>query len=59
MCTVGFGDISPVNNVEIFVSVITILLSCGVFAYAINLIGIISQDSQAEERKTKQKLHIM
>lgn len=42
MCTVGFGDISPENDYEIFICIITILLSCGVFAYAINYIGIIS-----------------
>ena len=36
MITIGYGDIGPVNNLEnVYVS-ITALLSCGVFAYAVN-----------------------
>lgn len=59
MCTVGFGDISPVNDYETFVGIITILLTCGVFAYAINYIGIISQDLSQEYRNKKKKLYVL
>ena len=41
MITVGYGDITPITDVErVFVIVIT-LLSCGVFAYSVNSIGSI------------------
>lgn len=33
MVTVGYGDIVPSNPTETFFSIITILLSCAVFAY--------------------------
>ena len=39
MITVGYGDITPVTNKEkIFIIFIT-LISCAVFAYAVNTIG--------------------
>jgi hypothetical protein len=39
MITVGFGDICPTNpNEKIYVIILTVL-SCGVFAYAVNTIG--------------------
>lgn len=31
MVTVGFGDISPVNDREILLCIITMLIACGVF----------------------------
>lgn len=31
MVTVGFGDISPVNDGEILLCIITMLIACGVF----------------------------
>lgn len=36
MITVGYGDIHPINNCEKIVIIIMTLLSCGVFAYAVN-----------------------
>lgn len=33
MVTVGYGDITPNNHLETFFSIITILLTCAVFAY--------------------------
>lgn len=41
MATVGYGDISPKNNVEFVIGIAIILLSCGVFAHTINSIGVI------------------
>lgn len=35
MCTVGYGDISPVTNLEIIYVMIITIFSCGMFAYAI------------------------
>lgn len=39
MITVGFGDISPTNELEIFLCIISMLIACGVFAYALNEFG--------------------
>jgi hypothetical protein len=41
MITVGFGDILPNNWIEIIFVMVQMVLSCGVFAYAINSIGYI------------------
>lgn len=51
MCTVGYGDVTPQNNNEIVLSIVTILVTCGVFAYMLNSIGVI-----AEELGQKRKL---
>lgn len=44
MCTVGYGDITPQNNNELLLSIITILVTCGVYAYILNTIGVIFED---------------
>jgi hypothetical protein len=36
MCTVGYGDIAPMNSIEIIINIVNILLACGVFAHAVN-----------------------
>lgn len=41
MCKVGYGDISPVTDFERIVVLITVIVGCGVYAYAINTIGSI------------------
>jgi hypothetical protein len=33
MITVGYGDISPISNIEKIVTIGLTVLSCGVFAY--------------------------
>jgi hypothetical protein len=48
MMTVGYGDIAPTNSHErIYVMVVT-LVSCGVFAYAVNTVGAIFQKMDSE-----------
>lgn len=44
MCTVGYGEITPQNNNEIVLSIVTILVTCGVFAYMLNSIGVIAEE---------------
>lgn len=39
MITVGFGDICPLNVEEKLYVVLMTIISCGVFAYAVNTIG--------------------
>ena len=41
MVTVGYGDITPANIIEISYSMLFMLVSCGVFGYSINSIGSI------------------
>lgn len=39
MITLGYGDVVPISKVEkIYVMLVTIV-SCGVFAYIVNMIG--------------------
>ena len=35
MCTVGYGDIAPINDIEVVLSIVNILMACGVFAHAV------------------------
>ncbi len=39
MITVGYGDISPQNEVEIILCIFMMLIACGVFAFSINSIS--------------------
>jgi hypothetical protein len=39
MTTVGYGDITAVSNKEVVLSIITMFIACGVFAYSFNEIG--------------------
>jgi hypothetical protein len=41
MVTVGYGDITPKNNLEILTTNITMFVASGVFAFSVNSIGII------------------
>ncbi|KRX04859.1 Cyclic nucleotide-binding protein [Pseudocohnilembus persalinus] len=54
MCTVGYGDVSPVGNNEILLSIFTMLVACGVFAHCINAIGQMFQ-FVSQERNINQK----
>ena len=44
MVTVGYGDITPSNPNEVIFVICTILISCGVFSYSFNSIGLIVKD---------------
>lgn len=41
MVTVGYGDMAPANLLEKLFGIISMLVSCGIYAYAINTIGTI------------------
>lgn len=53
MITVGFGDIVPVNIYEKTYVIFMTLVSCGVFAYAVNTIGRIFSDIAQKEAAFK------
>ena len=59
MITVGYGDIIPVNANEMILCVITMLIACGVLAYALNQVGTIIQDIYSNEKEVKHSLYII
>jgi hypothetical protein len=48
--TVGYGDISAKNNVEIYFSMAAILFGCLFFAYAINSIGMLIDENNKRKK---------
>lgn len=44
MSTVGYGDISPTTYIEKIIIIILTIVSCGVFAFAMNVVGTIFRD---------------
>lgn len=36
MTTIGYGDVTPVNNLEKIYVIMATLISCGIFGYAMN-----------------------
>lgn len=59
MVTVGFGDIVPSNNLEVGVCIITVMISCGVYAYTINAIGIIFQEADRHNKVIEKNKQII
>ena len=49
MNTVGYGDLTPKNNIEKFFSIILTYFVCGLFAYNLNSIGIIFKEIAKRE----------
>lgn len=39
MITVGYGDITPTNSLEYLLSILTMIIACGMFGYNLNTIG--------------------
>ena len=50
MITVGYGDISPVNNYEKIFSIFFVFIACGIFAYSLNSIGAFIQEIYQSEK---------
>lgn len=59
MITVGFGDILPMNPLEVLVNIFTMLVSCGVYAYILNKIGTIFEKFSESDNQIKQDLYII
>ena len=49
MLTVGYGDVSPCTTIERLFSIISIILTCGVFAYCMNVIGNIIHNLEEKD----------
>ena len=59
MNTVGFGDISPQNSLEILFTIIFIYIACGIFAYSINCIGVIVNELAKRDHEFQKDLNIL
>ncbi|EGR27939.1 hypothetical protein IMG5_186250 [Ichthyophthirius multifiliis] len=57
MITVGYGDVLPTNPKEYVLCIITMLVSCGVFAYAVNQIGSIFELLFKQEKELKEMIY--
>jgi hypothetical protein len=55
MITVGYGDIKPINTFERLFSIGLTLISCGMFAYAINRIANIFEEMRQRDKSFKIK----
>ena len=57
--TVGYGDITPQNELETITAFTSILLGCMVFAYSINKIGSIIQDINTDKHNFEYSLYFI
>ncbi|EAR99211.2 cation channel family protein (macronuclear) [Tetrahymena thermophila SB210] len=51
MITVGYGDIIPVNSQEYLLSILTMLIACGMFGYSLNSIGQILSEMDINNKE--------
>ncbi|EAS04885.3 cation channel family protein (macronuclear) [Tetrahymena thermophila SB210] len=56
MITVGYGDITPMTNIEIGTCIVIMTTACGVFAYSVNEIGTLIQDLRKNQQEIKKNL---
>lgn len=59
MMTVGYGDITPSNDMEYLLAIITVIFGCAVYAYNINSFGIILNDMNKDDSDFKHDLNII
>lgn len=57
MITVGFGDIAPTNELEILLCIMSMLIACVVFAYAINEFGMVLEKLKAEKEEINKNMY--
>ena len=50
MMTVGYGDITPTNKIEVIYTSIVILFGCVVYGYNLNTIGIVLEEMYKEAK---------
>ena len=59
MNTVGYGDITPQNPIEVLFSSVFIYVACGVFAYSLNSIGIIVNNLTKRSKALSIELNVI
>lgn len=51
MTSCGYGDITPANEYEALYVSFTMLLTCGIFAYTFNCIGLIVEEYNKKHKQ--------
>lgn len=59
MMTVGFGDITPRNPIEVVFCIFIIIVGCALYGYNLNSIGIILQKINKEQTEFTEKMRII
>ncbi|KRX09610.1 Cyclic nucleotide-binding protein [Pseudocohnilembus persalinus] len=59
MITVGYGDINPVTPIEKIYGILITLISCGIFGYALNVVGNILQHIQERNATVKKEKYLL
>ncbi|KAL4427573.1 hypothetical protein ABPG74_012964 [Tetrahymena malaccensis] len=59
MVTIGYGDIHPINQYEKLYTIIVAFITCGFFAFSLNLIGEIAQNIQRKTMQLQKKQQII
>ena len=59
MMTVGYGDIVPQNEYEALFTSVTIIFGCGLYAFNLNLIGMIVQNTFQKENQFRKDLRVI
>lgn len=56
MVTVGYGDITPATNAERIAAIINMIVSVGMYAYTINVVGQIVSKYNILSAKYEEKM---
>ncbi|CAD8125103.1 unnamed protein product [Paramecium sonneborni] len=59
MTTVGYGDIVPVNEIELMACIMIVLLSSAIFAYTLNTITTVLKDIDQNKSQFNQEARII
>ncbi|KAL4443080.1 hypothetical protein ABPG74_002147 [Tetrahymena malaccensis] len=59
MTTVGYGDITPQNQIETIFYIFSLMTLCGVFAYSFNLVGVIVQEMNKKNKEFKRDISLV
>lgn len=59
MCTIGYGDISPITPYEQILCIITMLTASGMFGYSINTIGNIFSELSKQSEDIRKNMYII
>lgn len=59
MMTVGYGDVTPQNELEAVCSILVIVFGCVLYAYNLNCVGILMQEIYRNQRNLETRLQII
>lgn len=59
MTSVGYGDITPANEIETIICTFMMFVACFIFAYCFNLIGTIVEDLNKDEKLFAEEMRLV